>query len=103
LESLDRDGLSLRELVRPADLDELPVRPDAVLLQVPELRLGDLPLRNGLECELDRVVPVGIGRAHGYHWAWPGLDHRDGREDAGLLVEDLRHAQLLADDALHQS
>src|SRR5204863_4564310 len=35
--------------------------------------------------------------------AWAGLDHGHGRHLAALRVEDLRHAQLFADDAFHQS
>ena len=37
LEGLDGDGLARDELARAADLDELPVRADAVLREVPEL------------------------------------------------------------------
>ena len=79
----------------------LPVRPDPVLGQMPELGLRELSLGHLVERELDGVVAVGLGGPHGDDGAGPRLDHRHGREPTGLLVEDLRHAELLADDALH--
>src|SRR6185503_3148364 len=78
LERLDRDGLTGGELVRPADLDELAVRADVVLLQVAELRLRELLLGNLVEGELDRVVAVLVRGAHGHDRARPSLDDRDG-------------------------
>jgi hypothetical protein len=102
LEGLHGHGLAGGELVRAADLDELAVRADVVLLQMPELRLGELLFGDLVEGELDSVVPVHIRKAHGHDRAGPGLDDRHGGERAGLLVEDLRHAQLLSDDAFHQ-
>ena len=95
LEGLDRDRLADDELALAAELDEVAVRIDAVLLQVADLRLGDLPLGDRLERELDRLVAVGLDRLHADDRARPGLDHRHRRADAGLRVEDLRHAELL--------
>ena len=103
LEGLDGDGLARGELARPADLDEPPVRADLGLGEMPELGLGELALGHLVEGELDGVVAVGLDRPHGDDGAGPRLDHRHGREHAGLLVEDLRHAELPADDALHAS
>ena len=63
LEGLDRDGLALdRAVDLAAELDELPVRADAEALQVPELGQRELPLRHGVERELNGVVAVGRRR-----------------------------------------
>ena len=84
-----------------ADLDQLAVRLDAVLPQMPETRALELPLRHGVERELHRVVAVVVRGADGDDRARAGLDHGHGRERAGLRVEDLRHPELASDDALH--
>ena len=68
-----------------------------------ELALRELPLGHLVEGELDGVIAVLVGSPHRDDGAGPRLDHRHGREHAGLLVEDLGHAQLLADDAFHAS
>src|SRR5262249_31135233 len=100
-ERLDGDRFADDGLARAAELDEMPVRLDAVLLQMPELALGELPLGDGLEGELDGLVPVRLVRLHLDHRARPGLDHGDRRHDARLRVEDLGHADLPAEDAFH--
>src|SRR5262249_28287165 len=76
---------------------------DAVLGEMATLGLRDLAVGDLLECELHGLVPVGVRRAHGDHWARPGLDHRHGRHGSRLLVEELCHAELPADDSLHYS
>jgi hypothetical protein len=88
--------------VRAAELDEPAVRADVVLAEVPELRLRELALRHLVEGELDGVVAVGVGGPHGDDRAGACLDHRYGRDGAGLLVEDLRHAELSPQDPLQR-
>ena len=65
-------------------------------LEVERDRLGDR-----LERELDGLVAVGRLRAHRDDGAGPRLDHGDGVDVPGLLVEDLGHAELPAEDPLH--
>ena len=101
LERLDGDGLADGQLGAAAELDEAAMRLDAVLAQVPELALRQLPLGDGVERELHGVVAVRRHGLHLDHGAWTGLDDRHGRDDAGLLVEDLGHAQLSPHDPLH--
>src|SRR5262249_43045686 len=103
-EGLDRDRLADDGLARAAELDEMAVRLDAVLLQVAELALRELPLRDGVERELHGLVAVRLVRLHLDDRTRPGLDHGHRRDDARLRIEDLRHADLSAEDALcHQS
>ena len=101
LERLDGHGLSDREGALATELDEMAVRPDAGLLEVADLGLRELPLGDGVERELDRVVPVDVGGLHLDDGTRPGLDHGDGRHHPGVGVEDLAHSELLAEDALH--
>ena len=84
-----------------AELDEMAVRPDAGLLQMADLGLRELPLGDRVERELDGVVAVDVGRLHLDDRARPGLDHGHGRHHPGVGVEDLAHAELLAEDAFH--
>src|SRR5215213_4571192 len=102
-ERLDRDRLAGSELAAPTQLDEPAVRLDLVLLQVTELTLGELPLGDLVERELHRVVAVlGLG-PHGDDRARARLDHGHRGHRARLRVEDLRHTELLAEDAFHRS
>ena len=73
------------------------------LLQVAELRLRDLPVGDGVERELDGLVAVRLDRLHLDDRAGTGLDHRHGRDDTGLRVEDLSHSDFLSDDPFHLS
>ena len=102
LERLDGHGLADDGLARAAELDEVPVRLDAVLLQVPELGLRQTEVGDRLVRELHGLVAVDVLRLHLDDRARPRLDHGDGRHDAGLRVEDLRHAELASDDSLHR-
>ena len=86
---------------RAAELDQVPVRADARLREVAELGLRELALGDRLERELHGVVAVGRLRLHLHDRARAGLDHGDGRDVARLRVEDLGHAELPAEDALH--
>ena len=101
LEGLDRDGLAGLELARASELDEVPVPADARLAKMAELALRELPVGDRLERELHGLVAVSRLGPHGDHRAGPGLDHRDGLDVAGLLVEDLGHSELPAENAFH--
>src|SRR3954447_11017395 len=79
----------------------MPMRRDVVLLQVPELRLGEPVLANLAVRDLDGVVAVDVGLLDRDHRTGAGLDHGDRGHLTGLLIEDLGHAQLLSDNALH--
>src|ERR671923_62078 len=103
LEGLDGDRFPDRQLGRPAHLDEVPVRLGLALAQVSDLGPRELPLGDGLERELHRLVSVGFDGLHLHDRARPRLDDGDRRRDAGLLVENPGHAELSTDDALHQS
>ena len=82
-----------------AELDEAAVGAEAGLREVPELGLRELPLGDRVERELHGVVAVGVDGLHLHDRARTGLDHGDGRHRTGLRVEDLRHAELLAEDS----
>src|SRR5439155_17842678 len=102
LEHLDRHVLADDELALAAKLDEAAVRAvDVVLLQVPELALRHLSLCDLVIRELDRVVAVRFSGLHLHHRTRRGLDHRHRSDDAGLRIEDPRHAELSADDDFH--
>src|SRR4051794_9086447 len=101
LEDLDGDRLALDRVHESAELDEVPVRLGAALLQVPELGLRDLPVGDRLEGELHGLVAVGVVGLHLDDGARAGLDHGDSGDHPGLRVEELGHAQLSADDAFH--
>src|SRR5262249_1593538 len=57
--------------------------------------------RDLLEGDLHRVVAVDSGLLDGDDRARPRLDHGHGRHLSRLLVEDLGHSQLSADNPLH--
>jgi hypothetical protein len=93
LEHRNRDGLALERPVEPAaELDDRAVSADAEPLQVPELGPRHLPIGHRIERELHALVAVGVDGPHLDDRARPGRDHGHGRDGAGLLVEDLRHA-----------
>jgi len=60
------------------------------------LRLGD-----GTERGLHRCVAVGVCRLYLDDRTRTGLDNGHGRHHPGVGVEDLAHAELLAEDAFH--
>src|SRR5438105_7686923 len=99
LEGLDRDRLAGSELAWPAELREPAVR--AGLAELAEPRLRHPGLGHRVEGELDGLVAVGLDGLHADDRIRPGLDHRHRRHLAGLRVEDLGHAELLAEDAFH--
>ena len=70
---------------------------DAGFRQVALLRLGQLLLGDFFEAELNGVVAfLFLGRLRGDR-AGAGFDHSD-RNDLACFIEDLRHADLFADD-----
>src|SRR5438874_969411 len=103
LEALDGDGLALRRAGQAAQLEQVSVRRDAVLLQVPELRLREPLLGDLVVGDLNGVVAVDGSLLDRDNRAWTCLDHCHRGHLTGLLVEDLRHPKLPADDPLHQS
>src|SRR4051794_7006841 len=95
-------GQLLADLVRRgvlrAQLDQVPARRHTRLGEVPTLGLVHLAGVDLAEAELDGRVAVHLGGAHLGDHARARLD--DGhRHDAVVLVEDLGHAQLLAEKA----
>jgi hypothetical protein len=102
LEGLDGDRVAGGELRLAANLDEAAVRTDAVRLEMTPLRSRELAVGHRIPRELDGVVAVRRPRAHADDRARTGLDDGDRRQRAGLLVEDLCHADLPAQDALHR-
>ena len=71
----------------------------AGLLLVAQLGLGQLALQDILEAQLDGGVAVGLVGLLLHHGAGAGGDDGD-RDHVPGLVEDLRHADLLADNGL---
>jgi hypothetical protein len=98
----DAHGLTHLELSRlVAELGEMPQRRRAGLLQMAEPCAREPLLANIAEGELHRVVAVAIGRADRRDVARPRLDHGHALDPA-VLLEDLRHAELPAEDRRHQ-
>ena len=71
----------------------------ASLLQMSQFRLGELALGHVLVAQLNGVVAVLLLGLLLHHSAGARLNDGD-RDDAARFVEDLRHADLLADDGL---
>ena len=67
------------------------------LAKWPACRLVDLARVDRAEAELDGAVAVVVGGADLGDDAGPGLDHGH-RDDLVVLVPDLGHAELLAQD-----
>ena len=81
--------------------DDTPAR--ARLAELAEARLGHLALGNRIEGELHGLVAVRVDRLDTNDRARARLDHRHRRHLARLRVEELGHAELLADDAFHSA
>ena len=71
------------------------------LLEMAELSLRELPLFHLVERELDGLVAVLLVRLHLDDWARPCLDHRHSGHHPRFRIEDLGHAELPAENALH--
>src|SRR5699024_9051533 len=99
----DLDGDALASLVagsiRNAALGDVAARGNAGLLEVARLRLVDLTWVDLTECDLDGLAAVDVLGAHLGYDTRPSLDNGN-RYDAVLVIEDLGHAELLAQDAL---
>jgi hypothetical protein len=81
----------------------MPVRQGARLREMTALALGDLPVGDRVEGDLDGLVAVRLDGLHLHDRARAGLDHGHGGDLAALRIEDLRHAELPAEDAFHRS
>ena len=91
--------LHVSRLVQLELLEDLLQDPLAGLLQMAQFRLGELALGHVLEAQLNGVVAVLLHGLLLHHSAGARLNDGD-RDDVARLVEDLRHADLLADDGL---
>ena len=103
LERLDGDGVADLELADAAELDQMPHAVlEAGLLEVAELGLADVLVLALLEGRAARPRSRRCRRCvtcvtgHG-----PACDDGDG-DDVAVVVEELGHAELLADDACHR-
>src|SRR6188508_92651 len=65
-----------------------------MLLEVAQLCLGQFPILDLSECELNRFVTIALFGLHHDDAAWPSFDDRDWGQPG--LVQHLRHAQFLA-------
>src|SRR5699024_9419380 len=92
-----RADVVVRDRVR-AHLDQVPTRGDLSCLEVTGYRLGDLAWIDLAVAELYRAVAVLVLCADSGDNARPGLDNGD-RDDPVVRVEDLSHAELLAQNA----
>src|SRR5690606_1099434 len=101
LEDLDGDVLAERVLggVRRADLDEVTTGGDVRLGEVALEGLVHLARVDVAEGDLDGLVAVDVVRADLGDDVGAGLDDGD-RNNTVVLVPHLRHAELLAQDAL---
>jgi hypothetical protein len=97
---LDGHFLTERVVIRVggAQLDDVPARCHVRLRVMSGDRLVDLARVNGAERQLYGRVAVGVGTANLSHHARPGLHH--GHRDDAVVVPDLGHAELGAQDAL---
>src|SRR3954452_21405849 len=103
LEDVDRQLLAdLEPLALVAELAQVPQRGVARLLQVAEVRLVELALGHVSIAELDGVVTVAVLGAQRRDAARAGLHDGDALDDA-VLDEQLRHADLGAEESGHQT
>ena len=82
------------------DLDQVAVWRHACPGEMAGHRLGHLHLRCLAVGDLDRVVTIALGGLDLDDATGSGLDDGD-RNRLRIVVEDLRHAQLLAEDRFH--
>src|SRR4051812_37543476 len=95
LEGLDGDGLADLELAGlVAELPDVLERGGVRLLQVAELALGQALLGRLAEGQLHGLVAVALVRPNAGHVTRAGLHDGDAL-DAAVLLEDLRHPDLL--------
>src|SRR5439155_1952693 len=102
LEQGDRQVLAhlVRRSVGDAELLQVPGGRKIALLELAQHRPREARLLVGAEAELDRGVAVPRGRPHLGDGARSRLDHGH-RQDVALVVVELRHADLFADEADH--
>jgi hypothetical protein len=101
LEDLHGDRVAAIQIARAAELDQVALAVlEPGLLEVAQLGLGELLVFAVFEGQLDRRVAVALGGAYLGDGTGPCFD--DGHGDAvAVVVEELGHAELLADDARH--
>src|SRR6266568_7211315 len=99
-EDLHLELLALLEAVVAADLDEVPVRVEAGLLEGAELGLRYAALGDRLECDPRGRVAVPLLRAQAEDAARARLPHGHGGGRA-VGVEQLGHAQLSGEESFH--
>ena len=90
-------GIEPNEAVLQPELVQVALRGDPGLLNVAELGLGELLGRALVKAELDGIVAFLVSRLLLDDHAGAGLDNGH-RNDLACLIEDLRHADLPADD-----
>ena len=101
------EGVSLNDVadvqlggVIQVELTQVLLGGHASLVQVAHFGLGQLPLGNVLIAQLNSLIAFLIGSFLLDDGAGTRLDDGDG-DDLAVFVEDLRHANLLADDCFH--
>ena len=102
LEGVGLDDVAGVELsgVLQVELAQVLLGGHASLVQVAHFGLGELPLGNVLIAQLNGVVAVLFGSLLLNDHAGTRLDNGDG-DHLAVFVEDLRHANFLADDCFH--
>src|SRR5580765_455094 len=87
--------------IAEAELAQVPGHRQVALLELPQHRLRVPAFLVRAESQLQRAVAVALAGADVRDGARSRLDHGH-RDDVALLVEELRHAELLSDHAHHE-
>src|SRR5436189_2914649 len=99
-EDLGLELLSRLDTVVVADLDDVAVRVEVCLLELAEPRCVQPAFFHAPEGDAHGLVAVLLGGSQPEHPAGPGLENGD-RGGRAVGVEQLGHAQLLGEQALH--
>ena len=92
--------VSSRIGIRKTDFGDVATRRNTGLCEVASHRLSHFTGVDGAECDLDGVVAIGLFGANLGYDTRPSLDDSNG-DNPVLFVEDLGHAELIAQDALN--